>query len=411
MTQASKAPTDAAVEAPTTQEAPEATTPETPPASPERPAEQPPLNLRTLFEAGVHFGHPTKRWNPKMREYIHTKRAGSHIIDLTKTLSAIDRAFTFTRDTVASGGICVLVGTKKQAQDPIETEAARCGTMFINQRWLGGMLTNFQTIQLRIDHLVHLEEAFAKGEVQATTKREAQRLAHEVERLNKYLGGIKEMTKLPDALFVVDIQKEKIAVAEANRLGIPVVAIVDTDSDPTSVQYPIPGNDDGVRSIHRITSRIADAILEGRDLGKRLEEERLADEAELEAQESAARAREQAEAAARLAMLEAASASSAPAPVTSETRAEAAPEPAKPEAPVEAAPESAEPEAPAETPKAAEPETSAETPESARPGASAEAVPEATEAPEAPKPEASADVPEDEKAATPEDAAGPKDAD
>lgn len=276
-------------------------TPESPVAKEQIPGADEPLTLRALFEAGVHFGHPTRRWNPKMRNFIYTDRAGSHIIDLTKTLASIERACAFVRDVVSKGGNCVFVGTKKQAQEPIEHEARRCGAMFINQRWLGGMMTNFQTIQQRIDHLVRLEEAFAKGEVQATTKREAQRISHEVERLNKYLGGIKEMTRLPDVLFVVDIVEEKIAIAEARKLGIPVVAMVDTDSDPTQVQHPIPGNDDGVRSIHLIASRIANAIIDGRDLGRRLEEERLADEAELEAQEAAARARAQAEAAARLA--------------------------------------------------------------------------------------------------------------
>ena len=342
-----EAPAAAPPEPAVVSEAPAATELEAQPQSPETPAERPPLNLRTLFESGVHFGHPTRRWNPKMGRYIHSKRAGSHIIDLTKTLPALDQAFKFTRDTVANGGVCLLVGTKKQAQGPIETEAARCGAMFINQRWLGGMLTNFQTIQQRIDHLVHLEEAIAKDEVQATTKRETQRISYEVGRLNKYFGGIKEMTRLPEALFIVDIQKEKIAVAEANRLGIPVVAIVDTDSDPTTVRYPIPGNDDGVRSIQLIAAHIADAVIEGRELGRKLEEERLASEAELEAQEAAARAHEQSEAAARLARAEAVSAAAAQlAAVEPETPAET-PEPETPVAAVE-------PETPAEAP---EPET------------------------------------------------------
>ena len=423
---ASEAPAPAISEAPAAPLAPAAAPPEPQPQLPETPAERPPLNLRTLFESGVHFGHPTKRWNPKMRRYIHSKRAGSHIIDLTKTLPALDQAFKFTRDTVANGGVCLLVGTKKQAQGPIETEAARCGAMFINQRWLGGMLTNFQTIQQRIDHLVHLEEAIAKDEIQATTKREAQRISHEVERLNKYLGGIKEMTKLPEALFIVDIQKEKIAVAEANRLGIPVVAIVDTDSDPTTVQYPIPGNDDGVRSIHLIAAHIADAVIEGRELGRKLEEERLASETELEAQEATARAREQSEAAARLARAEAVKpetpvvAVEAPEPETPvvavepETPAEAptpetpvvVPEAAEPETPV-VAPEAAKPETPVVAPEAARPETPVVAPEAVKPETPVAAVEPETPV-EAAKPETPVAAPEAVEPETPVAAVGPE---
>ncbi|MEE8362721.1 MAG: 30S ribosomal protein S2, partial [Dehalococcoidia bacterium] len=227
---------------------------------------RPPITLRRLFEAGVHFGHPTKRWNPKMSEYIFTKRNKIHVFDLTKTLTALEAAAEFVRDVSARGGQVMLVGTKKQAQEPIGEAGAKTGALYVNQRWLGGMLTNFQTIQKRIEYLVRLEEEIAHGTLQAATKREALKAATEVTRLNKFLGGIKQMTKLPDVLFIVDIGKERIAVAEATRLGIPVVAIVDTNCDPTTVQHPIPGNDDAVRSVRLITERIADAILEGAEL-------------------------------------------------------------------------------------------------------------------------------------------------
>ena len=303
--------------------------------SPAEPANGP-INLRALFAASVHFGHPTKRWHPRMEPYIFTKRNGAHIIDLSKTLDCLETAKEFVQKTSAEGGEVLLVGTKKPAQATIAEEATRVGSMYINQRWLGGMLTNFQTIQARIERLVYLEEAIAKDELPTTTKRETLRIEHEVVRLNKFFGGIKEMVRLPAAVFVVDVIKEKIAVAEANRLGIPVVAIVDTNCDPSVVQYPIPGNDDGVRAIRLITSEIATAIATGRDAAVKLAQERMAEEAELEAQEEAARAQAQAEAAARVA-----AAAQAEAPI-----AESAPEEiaqavtAQPEAPpTEAAPE------------------------------------------------------------------------
>ena len=236
-----------------------------------------------------------------MEPYIFTKRNGAHIIDLSKTLECLDTAKEFVQETSGKGGDILLVGTKKPAQATIAEEATRVGSMYINQRWLGGMLTNFQTIQARIERLVYLEEAIAKGELPTTTKRETLRIEHEVVRLNKFFGGIKEMVRLPAAIFVVDVIKEKIAVAEANRLGIPVVAIVDTNCDPEQIQYPIPGNDDGVRSIRLITSEIATAIATGREVAIKAAQDRMAEEAELEAQEEAARARAQAEAAARVA--------------------------------------------------------------------------------------------------------------
>ncbi len=258
-----------------------------------------PLDLRSLFVAGVHFGHLSKRWNPKMENFIFGKRSRAHIIDLSKTVDALKSAKEFIEDIVSKGGECLLVGTKAQAQAAIKEQAEKVGAMYINQRWLGGMMTNFQTIQARIERLVYLEDAFAKGTVVVQTKRESLMLAAEVERLNKFFGGIKEMAKLPEVLFIVDIEKEKIAVAEARRLGIPIVAIVDTNCDPTEVDHAIPGNDDSIRSITLLTQHITEAIASGKVAARRVQEERLAVEAELEAQEAAARAAAQAKAAER----------------------------------------------------------------------------------------------------------------
>lgn len=280
------------------------TTSETPPIAPGESGQQEtlaPLDLRSLFIAGVHFGHPSKRWNPKMAEYIFGKRSRAHIIDLSKTVTMLKTAKDFIEEIVGRGGECLMVGTKAQAQVAIREQANRAGAMYINQRWLGGMMTNFQTIQARIERLVYLEDAFAKGTIVAQTKRESLMLAAEVERLNKFFGGIKEMEKLPQVLFIVDIEKENIAVAEARRLGIPIVAIVDTNCDPTQVDYAIPGNDDSVRSITLIAQHIAEAISAGKVAAQKAREERLAAEAELEAQEAAARAVAQAKAAERAA--------------------------------------------------------------------------------------------------------------
>ncbi len=260
-----------------------------------------PLDLRSLFVAGVHFGHPSKRWNPKMEEYIFGKRSRAHIIDLSKTVTSLKAAKEFVEKIIGQGGECLMVGTKAQAQGAIKEQAGKAGAMYINQRWLGGMMTNFQTIQPRIERLVFLEDAFAKGTVVSQTKRESLMLSHEVERLNKFFGGIKEMVKLPQVLFIVDIEKEKLAVAEARRLKIPIVAIVDTNCDPTEVDFPIPGNDDSVRSITLITQHITEAISNGKAAAKFARDERMAAEAELEAQEAAARAAAQAKAAERAA--------------------------------------------------------------------------------------------------------------
>ena len=302
------------------------TTAETPQITPENTGEDEtlaPLDLRSLFVAGVHFGHPSKRWNPKMSEYIFGKRSRAHIIDLSKTLTSLNTAKEFIETIVGKGGECLLVGTKAQAQGAIKEQADKVGAMYINQRWLGGMMTNFQTIQARIERLVYLEDAFAKDTVVAQTKRESLMLAAEVERLNKFFGGIKEMEKLPQVLFIVDIEKEQIAVAEAKKLGIPIVAIVDTNCDPTEVDYPIPGNDDSVRSITLITRHITEAIASGKAAAKLAREERMAAEAELEAQEAAARATAQAAAAERAAK-EAADAKKAEAKTTKpESKSEA----------------------------------------------------------------------------------------
>ena len=224
---------------------------------------RPPVTMKSLLEAGVHFGHQKRRWNPKMRQYIFAHRNGIHIIDLQQTLHFLERAAAFVEDVAAQGKKIIFVGTKKQAQDTIVSEAERCGAFYINTRWLGGTLTNFTTIQKRIDYLVELEQRKAKGELFSLPKKEQLKLNDQIERLNRYLGGIKEMTEIPGALFVVDVGKEAISVAEAKRVGVPVVALVDTDCDPVEIDYPIPGNDDAIRSIRLVTSHIADAYIEG----------------------------------------------------------------------------------------------------------------------------------------------------
>ncbi len=222
------------------------------------------LTMKELLEAGVHFGHQTKRWNPKMRKYIFGERNGIYIIDLQKTLKKFREAYGFVRDTAAGGGNVLFIGTKKQAQDTVFEEAGRCGMFYVNQRWLGGTLTNFQTIRKSIGRLKKIEEMKEAGEFDRLPKKEALELDREREKLEKALIGIKSMESLPAAVFIIDPRKEKIAVAEAQRLGIPIVAIVDTNCDPTGIDYPVPGNDDAIRAVRLITARIADAILEGR---------------------------------------------------------------------------------------------------------------------------------------------------
>jgi small subunit ribosomal protein S2 len=221
--------------------------------------------MKQLLEAGVHFGHQTRRWNPKMAPYIFMDRNGIYIIDLQKTVKKIEEAYNFVKELAANGGTVLFVGTKKQAQQSIQEEAERCGMFYVNQRWLGGMLTNFQTIRRRVERLHELERLIESGQLELRTKKEAAELLREKEKLQKYLGGIKNMRRLPDALFVVDPRKERIAVAEARKLRIPVVAIVDTNCDPDLIDYVIPGNDDAIRAVRLITSKIADAVIEGRE--------------------------------------------------------------------------------------------------------------------------------------------------
>lgn len=233
------------------------------------------ITMKSLLEAGVHFGHQKRRWNPKMRRYIFTHRNGIHIIDLQKTLRMLEEAAGFVSDVAAEGKKVLMVGTKKQAQDTIVNESQRANSYYITTRWLGGMLTNFKTIQSRIDYLVELETQQAKGEFASYTKKEALKREASIARLNRYLGGIKEMTEMPGVLFVIDIGKEAIAVAEARRVGIPIVALVDSDCDPDLIDYPIPGNDDAIRSIRLVTGRITNAIIEGMNRHSAFEYEEL----------------------------------------------------------------------------------------------------------------------------------------
>ena len=246
-----------------------------------------PLSIEGLYRAGVHLGHLSKRWHPKMRDYIRLKHQKRHVLDMDKTLDAIEQAKAAVREIVASGGECLMVGTKPQAKNEIEWLAKSVDASYITSRWLGGTLTNFATISRRIEALIELEEDFAKGEVQAHTKRELLMKQTEVRRLNKFFGGIKEISKIPDVMYVVGIDREKHAVKEAQDLGIPVVAIVDTNCDPTTITYPIPGNDDSHASISLISSHVAAAISEGKELADQRRRERDAMQAERDAQEAA----------------------------------------------------------------------------------------------------------------------------
>lgn len=222
------------------------------------------ISMKQLLEAGVHFGHQTRRWNPKMAPYIFTERNGIYIIDLQKTVKKVDEAYNFVRQVVASGDSVLFVGTKKQAQEAMREEATRCNMFYVNERWLGGMLTNFKTIQTRIARLRKLEAMEADGTFDVLPKKEVIGLKHEMGKLTKYLGGIKDMKKLPGALFVVDPRKEHIAVLEARKLNIPIVATVDTNCDPDEIDYVIPANDDAIRAVRLLTGKMADAVLEGR---------------------------------------------------------------------------------------------------------------------------------------------------
>ena len=221
------------------------------------------VSMKSLLEAGVHFGHQTRRWNPKMARYIFTERNGIYIIDLQKTVKKVEEAYSFLRETAAAGETILFVGTKKQAQDAIKEEATRANMFFVNERWLGGMLTNFKTIETRIKRLKELEKMAEDGTFEVLPKKEVIGLRHEMDKLEKYLGGIKEMPKMPGAIVIVDPKKEKIAIQEAHKLGIPVVATVDTNCDPDEVDFPIPANDDAIRAVKLLISKLADAVIEG----------------------------------------------------------------------------------------------------------------------------------------------------
>lgn len=222
------------------------------------------ISMKQLLEAGVHFGHQTRRWNPKMKKYIFTERNGIYIIDLQKTVKKVEEAYNWVKELAANGGTILFVGTKKQAQDSVKEEAERCGMFYVNQRWLGGTLTNFATIQKRIQRLKDIERMAEDGTFDVLPKKEVVQLKKEQDRLEKFLGGIKEMKQLPDALFIIDPRKERIAVAEAHKLNIPIVGIVDTNCDPDEIDVVIPANDDAIRAVKLLTSKIADAILEAK---------------------------------------------------------------------------------------------------------------------------------------------------
>ncbi len=241
------------------------------------------ISMKQLLESGVHFGHQTRRWNPKMAPYIFTERNGIYIIDLQKTVRKVEEAYRFVRDLAQQGGTLLFVGTKKQAHNTVREEAERCGMYYVNERWLGGMLTNFQTIKSRIQRLKALEQMETDGSFELLPKKEVMQLRKEKDKLQRYLGGIREMHRLPDALFVIDPRKEKIAVHEARKLRIPIIAIVDTNCDPDDVDFVIPGNDDAIRAVRLLTSKMADAVLEGKE--GRQEQEAAPQDAESEAEE------------------------------------------------------------------------------------------------------------------------------
>jgi small subunit ribosomal protein S2 len=242
------------------------------------------VTMKQLLEAGVHFGHQTRRWNPKMKRFLYGERNGIYIIDLHQTLTRIDTAYRYVRDLVAGGGTILFVGTKKQTQDPVADFATSCGMPYVNERWLGGMLTNFETIAGRVRKLVELEARRTAGDFDAMPKKEALVLTRELEKLDRNLGGIRNLRRLPDAIFVIDTKKEHIAVTEANKLGLPVVAVVDTNCDPDVIDYVIPGNDDAIRSGRLMCRVIADAVAEGRFIASR----RAADALRKSAEEPAA---------------------------------------------------------------------------------------------------------------------------
>ncbi|HHX42396.1 MAG TPA: 30S ribosomal protein S2 [Chloroflexi bacterium] len=240
------------------------------------------VSMKQLLEAGVHFGHRSRRWNPKMRSFIFTERNGIHIIDLQQTIRALDRAYNFVRDMVAEGGTLLFVGTKRQAQESMQNQAERCGMPYVNERWLGGTLTNFRTIRSRIDYMIDLEARDARGEFDRLPKKEAGLIQRELAKLQRRVGGLRNLHRLPEALFVADINNEDIAVREANRLGIPVIAMVDTNCNPDPIDFIIPSNDDAIRAILLMTTKMADAVIEGQQMrGVMMEEEEAAEAEEL----------------------------------------------------------------------------------------------------------------------------------
>ncbi len=252
------------------------------------------VTMKQLLETGVHFGHRTRRWNPKMAQFIYTERNGVHIIDLQQTVKALESAYALVRDLVAQGNQVMFIGTKRQAQESIRQEATRCNMPYVNQRWLGGTLTNWQTIRERIEHLKDLETRREAGEFDLLTKKEALMRDREIEKLNSRLGGIKDMERLPGAVFVIDVHNEETAVREADRLGIPIVAVVDTNCDPDRIDHVIPANDDAIRAIRLMTSKMADAVLEGLALRKEMvpeEEEVYAEDEKYLSAETLARLR------------------------------------------------------------------------------------------------------------------------
>ena len=248
------------------------------------------VSMKQLLECGVHFGHQTRRWNPKMKPFIFTERNGIYIIDLQKTVKGLEKAYDFVREVAKEGGSILFVGTKRQAQDPIHDEALKCGQFYINQRWLGGLLTNFTTIRRRVMRMVELEQMEEDGSINKYPKKEVVQLRKERDKLEKYLSGIKEMKETPDAVFVIDPRREAIAVLEARKLGIPVIAIVDTNCDPDYIDYPIPGNDDAIRAIELVVGLMANAFIEGRQgQDARPAEEEAAEEPVQEAEAEAPR--------------------------------------------------------------------------------------------------------------------------
>jgi small subunit ribosomal protein S2 len=369
----------------------------------------PVVTMKQLLEAGVHFGHQTRRWNPKMKRFILGERNGIYVIDLEQTLAGIDKAYGFVRDLVADGGTILFIGTKKQAQDPVETYANKCGMPYINQRWLGGMLTNFDTISKRVGKMLEYERMRDTGEFSAMPKKEALQYSRELEKLERNLGGIRSMTRAPDAVFVLDTKKEQIAVTEANKLGVPVVAVVDTNCDPDVIQFVVPGNDDAIRAANLMCRIISDAVQEGRFIASKKgvatggpppepAERSPEDEARHAARQAEARRQAASQAREREARIareisepppdeeqDAPAAAEAP---EGEDRAEAGAPPES--APAEAAERAAEPEA--ETGEQAEAVPEQEAPEQAE-------TPEQAAAPDEPEPTATTETTDDMPAA------------